>query len=74
MGKWYFDFNTWLAQKAGLANWGNLYGWFMDSAQKIGIGGIILGLYQRNASGISLGIMLMGISAIMAICDTRSKK
>lgn len=62
---------AWVLQKYGLAHWDNLYDWFVDTTQKIGIGGIILGLFQNNTSGSIVGALLLFISAFMTLTNTR---
>lgn len=71
MGKWYEFLHNWALEKVALANWERLYDWFADTTQKIGIGGVVLGLFKNNPTGSIIGAMLLFISAIISLASKR---
>lgn len=74
MIKWYENFNKWAWPKVTFANWSSLFDWIVDTTQKVGIGGVVLGLFRNNPTGSIIGALLLGISAIMTLANSRSKK
>lgn len=51
--------------------WLSFLSWIIDTAQKVGIAGLALGIYSGNSTGIVIGLLFLAISGAMTLLIKR---
>ena len=58
---------AWIGAVARVLAWRKAFELLVDAVEKTGIGGLILGLYQKNWDGFLLGLIFIFLAATAAL-------